>query len=98
MGKKLKFDSRRNWKIATYNVGTLNDKRIQLIGFLTKENVDVLGIQETRRTTDMESIHIPNYEVYESKPEKIDRGNLGIALFVHNNLKSELIDYTENMI
>ena len=98
MGKELKFDSRRKWKIATYNVGTLNDKRTQLIGFLSEENVDVLGIQETRRTTDMESIHIPNYEVYESKPEKIDRGNLGIALFVHKNLKSELIDNTENMI
>ena len=56
IGKKLNFDSRRKWKIATYNVGTLNDKRIQLMDFLSEENVDVLGLQETRRTADMELI------------------------------------------
>ena len=87
MDKRLKFDSIRKWKIAIYNVGTLNNKRIQLIGFLSKENVDVLGIQETRRKADMESIHIPNYKVFESKLEKVDRVSLGITLFVHNNLK-----------
>ena len=65
MGKKLRFDSRRNWKIATIG------KLIQLIDFLTKENVNILGIQETRRTADIEPIHIPNYEVYESKSEKV---------------------------
>ena len=97
-GKKYQFDRRLVYGVATHNVGTVKKKKIEILNYMNEVGANVLALQETKRTERDEVWKVPGCVVFEHRPKKLAKGNLGIATIVQRDMFPEVLEITENMI
>ena len=97
-GKKFQFDRRLVYGFATHNVGTAKKKKIEILNYMNEVDVNVLALQETKRTFRDGTWKVPDCTVFEYRPKKLSKGNLGIATIVKRDMFPEVLEITENMI
>jgi exonuclease III len=72
-------------KLCTYNINGLLQKRDDLVAYIAENNIDIIGIQETRRKADHWRLHIHGYNCLESTAT-IGPGQRGIAIAVKKGI------------
>ena len=97
-GKKIQFDRRLVYGVATHNGRTAKGKKKDIVSYMDKVDVNVLALQETKRTLGSEMWKVPGCVVFEHRPKKLEKGNLGIATIVRRDMFPESLKITENMI
>lgn len=70
---------------ATWNIRTLTGKRSEVEQFILHTKVQVLALQETRRTSQGWRVRLRGFQVFESIASN-ERGRNGLALYVHDAL------------
>lgn len=79
-------------KLVTWNLNTLSGKRPIVKHFLEKENVAVLGLQETRRNMLQYPLRIRGYTVVEQiAPERVGYSERGMAMIVKADLAASQV-------
>ena len=74
-------------KIVTWNIATLTGKRGIVQHFLAKEDIAVLGLQETQRTVSQYPLKIRDYTVLEQvAPHPVGKAQRGLALILKASL------------
>ena len=68
------------------------------MSYMDKVGVNVLVLQETKRTLGSKMWKVPGCVVLEHRPKKLEKGNLGIATIVRRDMFEESLQITENMI
>ena len=76
-----------SWVVCTHNVATLRGNEELVMLMCHQREVDILCLQETKRTLDMMSWHVKGYSVIESRPKCIRAGEHGMALLVKHELR-----------
>ena len=76
----------------------MKDKKIEIVNYMEKVGVNVLALQETKRTLGSKMWKVPGCVVFEHQPKKLEKGNLGIATIVKRDMFPESLKITENMI
>ena len=97
-GKKIQFDRRLVYGVATHNVGTAKGKMDDIVSYMDKVGANVLALQETKRTLGSKMWKVPGCVVFEHRPKKLEKGNLGLATIVRRDKFEEALEITENMI
>ena len=97
-GKKIQFDRRLVYGVATHNGRTAKGKMDVIESYMDKVGANVLTLQETKRTLGTEMWKVPGCVVFEHQPKKLEKGNLGIATIVWRDMFPESLKITENMI
>lgn len=64
-GKKFQFDRRLVYGFATHNVGTAKKKKIEILNYMNEVDVNVLALQETKRTFRDGTWKVPDCVVFE---------------------------------
>ena len=93
--KKIQFDRRLVYGVATHNGRTAKGKMDDIVSYMDKVGANVLALQETKRTLDSEMWKVPGYVVFEHRPKKLEKGNLGIATIVRRDMFPESLEITE---
>ena len=94
-GKKIQFDRRLVYGVATHNVGTAKGKKKDIVSYMDEVGVNVLALQETKRTLGSKMWKVPGCVVFEHRPKKLEKGNLGIATIVRRDMFPESLKITE---
>ena len=94
-GKKIQFDRRLVYGVATHNVGTVKGRKSEIESYMDKVDVNVLALQETKRTLGNKMWKVPGCVVFEHQPKKLEKGNLGIATIVRRDMFPESLEITE---
>ena len=96
-GKKIQIDGRLVFGVATYNGGTVKDKsqKMEIVNFMKEVGVSVLVLQETKWTLGNAIWIVPGCVVFEHQPNKLKKGNLGIATIVRRDMFPESLEITE---
>ena len=81
--------------MATHNVGTAKGRKKYIVSYMDKVNLNVLTLQETKRTLGSEMWKVPGCVVFEHRPKKLEKGNLGIATIVRRDMFPESLKITE---
>ena len=84
--------------MATHNVSTVKGKEPEIVSYMDKVGVNVLALQETRRTLSSKMWKVPGCVVFEHQPKKLWKVNVGLATIVRRDMFSEVLEITENMI
>lgn len=78
------------------NVDTLSNKSVELVSYITLNNIQIIGLCETRPKNsiyDYTEINIPNYDkISPSKP-----GKRGVILYVHQSLHATDVELFEDI-
>ena len=93
--KKIQFDRRLVYGVATHNGRTAKGKMDDIVSYMDKVGANVLALQETKRTLGSEMWKVPGYVVFEHRPNKLEKGNLGIATIVRRDMFPESLEITE---
>jgi exonuclease III len=76
-------------KVGTWNINSIKNKIGELRGYLQKERIDVVAIQETRRRDPEDyAIRLKGFTIHESPMVGKMKGQSGIALAVNNKFPS----------
>ena len=97
-GKKIQFDRRLVYGVATHNGRTAKGKMDVIESYMDKVGANVLALQETKRTLSNEMWKVPGCVVFEHQPKKLEKGILGIATIVRRDMFPESLKIPENMI
>ena len=97
-GKKIQFDRRLVYGVATHNGRPAKGKKPVIVNYMDEVGANVLALQETKRTLGSEMWKVPGCVVFEHRPKKLEKGNLGIATIVRRDMFEEALKITENMI
>ena len=94
-GKKIQFDRRLVYGVATHNGRTAKGRKSVIESYMDEVGVNVLALQETKRTLGSEMWKVPGCVVFEHRPKKVEKGNLGIATIVRRDMFEEALEITE---
>ena len=75
-GKKIQFDRRLVYGVATHNGRTAKDRKSVIESYMDEVGANVLALQETKRTLDSKMWKVPGCVVFEHHPKKVEKGNL----------------------
>lgn len=78
---------RASWVMCTHNVATLRGNEELVVLMCHQSEVDILCLQETKRTLSMMCWCVKGYTVIESRPKCIRAGEHGMALLVKRELR-----------
>ena len=81
--------------VATHNGRTAKGKMEDIVSYMDKVGVNVLVLQETKRTLGSKMWKVPGCVVFEHRPKKLEKGNLGIATIVRRDMFPESLEITE---
>ena len=95
-GKKIQFDRRLVYGVATHNVGTAKGKMDDIVSYMDKVGANVLALQETKRTLGSKMWKVPGCVVFEHRPKKLEKGKVGIATMVRRDMFPESLEITES--
>ena len=84
--KTIRKDPVVKVKFATWNIRSINKRRNEIEYFFDVENIAVLAIQETWRFENKWCLRLNNFSCIESLGKKDNKGHLGVALAVRNDL------------
>ena len=73
----------------------MKDKKIEIGNYTNEVVVNVLALQETKRTLDSKMWKVPGCVVFEHRPKKLEKGNVGIATIVRRDMFPESLEITE---
>lgn len=82
--------TRKSFRVATINVGTLREKEHELMGVMKERKLEVLGLCETRTKGRVEKVIHDNFKVICSGNE---RGSSGVGMII----TPDLVDRIENI-
>ena len=68
-GKKIQFDRRLVYGVATHNVSTAKGKKKEIVNYMDEVGANVLALQETKRTLGSEMWKVPGCVVFERRPK-----------------------------
>ena len=91
-GKKIQFDRRLVYGVATHNGRTAKDRKSVIESYMDEVGANVLALQETKRTLGSEMWKVPGCVVFEHRPKKLEKGNLGIATIVRRDMFPESLE------
>ena len=94
-GKKIQFDRRLVYGVATHNGRTVKGRKKDIVSYMDKVGANVLALQETKRTLGSKMWKVPGCVVFEHRPKKLEKGNLGIATIVRRDMFPESLKITE---
>ena len=94
-GKKIQFDRRLVYGVATHNGRTAKGKMDVIESYMDKVGANVLALQETKRTLSNEMWRVPGCVVFEHQPKKLEKGKVGIATIVRRDMFEEAFEFTE---
>ena len=94
-GKKIQFDRRLVYGVATHNGRTVKGRKMKIVNYMDKVGANVLALQETKRTLGSKMWKVPGCVVFEHRPKKLEKGNLGIATIVRRDMFPESLKITE---
>ena len=81
--------------VATHNGRTAKGKMDDIVSYMDKVGVNVLALQETKRTLGSEMWKVPGCVVFEHQPKKLEKGKVGIATIVRRDMFEEALEITE---
>ena len=84
--------------VATHNGRTAKGKMDVIESYMDEVGVNVLALQETKRTLGRKMWKVPGCVVFEHRPKQLEKGNLGLATIVRRDMFPESLQITENMI
>ena len=82
--------------VATHNGRTVKGRKSVIVNYMDKVGVNVLALQETKQTLGSEMWKVPGCVVFEHRPKKVEKGNLGIATIVRRDMFPESLKITES--
>ena len=91
-GKKIQFDRRLVYGVATHNGRTAKGRKKDIVSYMDEVGVNVLALQETKRTLGSKMWKVPGCVVFEHRPKKLEKGNLGIATMVRRDKFPESLE------
>ena len=94
-GKKIQFDRRLEYGVATHNGRTVKGRKMEIVNYMDEVGANVLALQETKRTLGSEMWRVPGCVVFEHRPKKLEKGNVGIATIVRRDMFEEALEITE---
>ena len=94
-GKKIQFDRRLVYGVATHNGRTAKGKMDDIVSYMDKVGANVLALQETKRTLGNAVWKVPGCVVFEHQPKKLEKGKVGIATIVRRDMFPESLEITE---
>ena len=94
-GKKIQFDRRLEYGVATHNGRTVKGRKKDIVSYMDEVGVSVLALQETKRTLSSKMWKVPGCVVFEHRPNKLEKGNLGLATIVRRDKFEEALKITE---
>ena len=94
-GKKIQFDRRLVYGVATHNGCTVKGRKKEIESYIDKVDVTVLTLQETKRTLGSKMWKVPGCVVLEHRRKKLEKGNLGLATIVRRDMFEEALEITE---
>ena len=68
--------------VATHNGRTAKGRKKDIVSYMDEVGANVLALQETKRTLSNAMWKVPGCVVFEHRPKKLEKGNLGIATIV----------------
>jgi len=75
-------------RIGTWNIRGTKGKRGEIEHYLNENRLDILGLQETLKTTRSWSLRYSGYQIVEVPVETLSRGNRGLALLIRNEISA----------
>ena len=81
--------------VATHNGRTAKGRKSVIVNYMDKVGANVLALQETKRTLGSKMWKVPGCVVFEHRPKKLEKGNLGIATIVRRDKFEESLKITE---
>ena len=72
--------------MATHNGRTAKGKMEDIVSYMDKVGVNVLVLQETKRTLGSKMWKVPGCVVWEHQPKKVEKGKVGIATIVRRDM------------
>ena len=81
--------------VATHNCRTAKGRKSVIESYMAEVDVNVLALQETKRTLGSEMWKVPGCVVFEHQPKKLEKGKVGIATIVRRDKFEELLKITE---
>ena len=94
-GKKIQFDRRLEYGVATHNGRTVKGRKMEIVNYMDEVGANVLALQETKRTLGSKMWKVPGCVVFEHRPKKLEKGNLGLATIVRRDMFEEALEITE---
>ena len=94
-GKKIQFDRRLVYGVATHNGRTAKDRKSVIESYMDEVGANVLALQETKRTLGSKMWKVPGCVVFEHRPKKLEKGKVGIATMVRRDMFPESLEITE---
>ena len=94
-GKKIQFDRRLVYGVATRNGRTAKGRKPEIESHMDEVGVNVLALQETKRTLGSKMWKVPGCVVFEHQPNKLEKGKVGIATIVRRDMFEEALEITE---
>lgn len=76
------------FNICTYNINGFAKKRAALVAYLHDEQIDIIGIQETRRQSDHWRLHLEGFDTIEMTSDQTITGARGIAIAVRKGISA----------
>ena len=81
--------------VATHNGRTAKGRKKEIVNYMDKVGANVLALQETKRTLGSKMWKVPGCVVFEHRPKKLEKGNVGIATIVRRDKFEESLKITE---
>ena len=81
--------------VATHNGRTAKGKMEDIVSYMSKVGANVLTLQETKRTLGSKMWKVPGCVVFEHRPKKLEKGNVGLATIVLRDMFPETLKITE---
>ena len=85
-GKKIQFDRRLVYGVATHNGHTVKGRKKDIESYMKEVGANILALQETKRTLGSKMWKVPGCVVFEHRPKKLEKGSLGIATIVRRDM------------
>ena len=81
--------------VATHNCRTAKGRKSVIESYMAEVGVNVLALQETKRTLSSKMWKVPGCVVFEHQPKKLEKGKVGIATIVRRDKFEESLKITE---
>ena len=81
--------------VATYNGCIAKGRKSERVSHMDEEGANELALQETKRTLGSKMWKVPGCVVFEHRPKKVEKGNVGLATIVRRDMFPESLKITE---
>jgi exonuclease III len=78
-------------KFCCWNINGISKKRLEVIDFLNRYHINVLGLTETMLLDHSWPLRIRGYQTFNKFGKKDSEGMRGISLIINNNISSYLV-------